>query len=508
MPIKKSLQNSILLMAVIPVILMAVFAYVAATTKYAEINTENIKNIAYDYSCAFSNQLKSQIIETTSLASSNELRNYLLEKVNTPDTLLKTTSANYNSVKASIEQISADFDNTVSYYIYDVDGYLVLSSSSVSSADWTEIMEQPVDTYTATCILPHSEFTQNTLDIISPIMVNNSIIGLIRTNITIDYFGTYLSTSDKQENFIIDTDGRPMFGYTIESHNTKLFENLKQLSGIGNEEISLNRILPGTFSDGMDYICGYSFVPDYNWLYVTIRDPSTYTNIVSSLPILLLVVLIIVTILSSQLSRSLAVKYTQPIIELSEKMQNAADGQLDVQCNMERDDEFGTLSNNFNQMMDIISTNYKEVLESRKALEISQRELQCSYEDIEKLAYTDALTGLYNRMAFFKYAQEILSNNNGKGFRNHAVIFIDLDGFKSINDTLGHDYGDLLLQAVSSKLSSFINKDDILARNGGDEFVILRNQINSREELEEFLDTLVSIASHPFVLEDETVHIT
>lgn len=507
MPIKKSLQNSILLMAVIPVILMAVFAYIAATTKYAEINTENIKNIAQDYSYAFSNQLKSQIIETTSLANTNELRNYLLEKVNTPDTLLKTTSANYNSVKDSIEQISADFNNTVSYYIYDVDGYLVLSSSPASSADWTEIMENPIESYTTTCVLPHSEFTQNTLDIVSPIMVNDSIIGLIRTNITIDYFGTYLSTSDNQENFIIDADGRPMFGYTIESHNTKLLENLKQLSSIGNGNVSGNRILPGTFSDGMDYICGYSFISDYNWLYITIRDPSTYTNIVSNLPILLLVVLIIVTLLSSQLSRSLAVKYTQPIIELSEKMQNAADGQLDVQCNMERDDEFGTLSDNFNQMMDIISANYNEVLESRRALETSQRELQCSYEDIEKQAYTDALTGLYNRMAFFKYAQEILSDSR-KGFKNHAVIFIDLDGFKSINDTLGHDYGDLLLQAVSSKLSSFINKDDILARNGGDEFVILRNQINSREELEEFLETLVSIASHPFVLEDETVHIT
>lgn len=177
-------------------------------------------------------------------------------------------------------------------------------------------------------------------------------------------------------------------------------------------------------------------------------------------------------------------------------MQNAADGQLDVQCNMEREDEFGILSNNFNQMMHIISTNYNEISEARRELESSQAELQNNYQNIEKLAYTDALTGLYNRMAFFKYATEILSDNHG-GLKNHAVIFIDLDGFKSINDTLGHDFGDMLLQAVSSKLASFIKEDDILARNGGDEFVIFKTQITDREELEEFLTTLVSIATHP-----------
>jgi diguanylate cyclase (GGDEF)-like protein len=214
-----------------------------------------------------------------------------------------------------------------------------------------------------------------------------------------------------------------------------------------------------------------------------------------------------VIVLAILLSRSLTDRYTQPILELSKDMKRAADGNLDVHCTLEGADEFEGLASNFNHMMNIISTNYNEISDARQKLEASQLELQENYQKMEKLAYTDALTGLYNRMAFFKFAPEILAGDKRK-LIPHAVVFIDLDGFKSINDTLGHDYGDLLLQAVSAQLSTYVDKDDILARNGGDEFVILRNHVSSHEDLENFLATLVSIASTPFVLDDETVHIT
>lgn len=502
MSIKKSLQSSMLLMAVIPVIVMAILSYIVATTKYAEINIENVKDTAKNYSYGFSSKLQSQIIETSALAHSSDIKSYLLEKVNSPDGLLNTTSA-YTDIQNKITEISNNFNNTINYYIYDIDGYLVLSSSSDSSSDWKEVMTDSVATLEEMTIISNSSFTENTLDIVYPVTVKDSIIGLVRTNITAGYLGNYLSNSGTRKTFILDENGNPLFGYDTKE-DTSFLTYLKQASNIPATQSS-DSVITDSFSESNDFIYGYCTL--YDWIYIVKQDTSVYTSIVSTLPVIFLILLIIVMIVSMQISKSIATKYTLPILELIQKMQNAADGQLDVQCNMEREDEFGILSNNFNQMMHIISTNYNEISEARKELEANQAELQNNYHNIEKLAYTDALTGLYNRMAFFKYTTEILSDSPG-GLKNHAVIFIDLDGFKSINDTLGHDYGDMLLKAVSSKLASFINEDDILARNGGDEFVIFKRQITDREELEDFLTTLVSIATHPFVLNDETVHIT
>lgn len=507
MSIKKSLQGSILFMAVIPVILMAILAYVVTVTKYANITKENTIHTAEDYSHGLVSQLQTQIVETQAIADTNNVKNYLLEKINAPDTLLSNVSS--DSIKDSITQLSKNFDNQVNYYIYDVDGYVTISSSDDSASDWSEIMQTSIDSYTESTVISQSEFSKGTLDIIVPVIVKKHVIGLVRANITAAYFNIYLSNNDSN-CFIVDADGSCLFQYDSHNADDTLFLNHIKTSVL--PEISDNKQehfpeLSSAFSDTHDYIYGYSSVPEYNWIYVTRQNTSSFSNIVSTLPFIFLILLLIVIILSLGLSRSLATKYTQPLLVLNDKMHQAANGQLDVHCPVESEDEFGQLSNSFNQMMDIISTNYNEISTARKELESSQAELRNNYANIKKLAYTDALTGLYNRMAFFKYANEILSNNKN-GLTKHAIVFIDLDGFKAINDTLGHDYGDLLLQAVTTQFSALVSEDDILARNGGDEFVILRNHIESTEDLEHFLDSLVSIASHPFILEDETVHVT
>lgn len=499
MSIRKSLQSSIILMSVIPVILMAILAYVVSVTKYAQINTENTKLIAQDYSYGFHVQLETQLIETSALANLNDTKSYLSQKINTPDVLLNTTSTYYSNIQNTLTQISDNYNNNVNYYIYDIDGYLVVSSSDNCISDWSEIMTKNVSSYKDTTIIDHSSFTENTIDIVSPIIIKDETIGLIRTNISAEYFGNYLTQNDSSIGFILDMEGKPLFGYdaSSESDQTFLAELLKSDPEIINSVLFINN----------EYNYGYAYIDDHNLIYVIKQGTNNFTNIVSSLPIIFIVLLIIVVILSVQISHGLAKKYTQPIVKLSEKMQTAASGELNVHCNINSSDEFGVLSNSFNQMMDIISTNYNEALNSKKDAESSKQELQLHYDAMERLAYTDTLTGLYNRAAFFKLASAVLTDNKS-GLKNHAIVFIDLDGFKSINDTLGHDYGDLLLKAVSKKFSSFINEDDILARNGGDEFVILRNQFGTLEDLENFLKKLVSISSHPFILEDETVHIS
>ena len=189
-------------------------------------------------------------------------------------------------------------------------------------------------------------------------------------------------------------------------------------------------------------------------------------------------------------------------------MTDASSGDLDVKCSVTSDDEFGDLSRMFNSMMDIISNNYKELSASKAALEVNEQELKKNYAHIEQLAYHDGLTGLYNRVAFMKYAYDIFHNASVSAGKQHAIFFIDLDNFKNINDTLGHDYGDLLLQEVSEKMLACISKDDILARNGGDEFLILKNHFDTQDDLENFASQLVNVVHHPFVLKDETAMVS
>lgn len=502
MSIKKSLQSSILFLSVIPVILMALLAYFVSLSKYANINEINTTNIASDYSYGFVSQLESQIIETEALASTNNIKSYLLEKVNAPDILLDHNSAAYQSIKESIIQLSNNADHSVNYYFYDVDGYLAITTEDNAESDWAEVMDKPVQEFSNTIIYPRSFFDPQTLDIITPVIVKDSIIGLLRTNIKKDYFGIFLSA--EKGTFLLDAEGTPMFGYETPDDDLMFLDHIKEvITGFSDDAVMDD--VNDAFSGNTKFLYGYATIPTYDWIYVVKQDTSSYTNIVSSLPIIMIVLLVVVIIVAVLISRSLVNSYTTPIFELQEDIREAASGKLDVHCEVDSDDEFGDLAENFNQMMEIISANYMEIIDAHQKLEDNQVELQNNYKHIETLAYTDALTGLYNRLAFYKFADELLKTESG---RRHAMIFIDLDGFKSINDTLGHDYGDLLLQAVTADLSNRIAPDDILARNGGDEFVILRNQTGNDKELHEFLATLVDIASHPFVLDDETVRVT
>lgn len=93
-------------------------------------------------------------------------------------------------------------------------------------------------------------------------------------------------------------------------------------------------------------------------------------------------------------------------------------------------------------------------------------------EEIQHLAYYDSLTGLPNRRLLMdRLSQALVTSARGKG--GGAILFLDLDHFKTLNDTLGHDVGDLLLKQVSERLTSCVREGDTVARIGGDEFVIM-----------------------------------
>jgi diguanylate cyclase (GGDEF)-like protein/PAS domain S-box-containing protein len=99
-------------------------------------------------------------------------------------------------------------------------------------------------------------------------------------------------------------------------------------------------------------------------------------------------------------------------------------------------------------------------------------------EEIQQLAFYDPLTGLPNRRLLMDRLKQALASS-ARGDRNGALLFIDLDHFKTLNDTLGHDVGDLLLQQVAERLTSCVREADTVARLGGDEYVVVLEKLGA-----------------------------
>ncbi|MEG5053308.1 MULTISPECIES: CHASE2 domain-containing protein [unclassified Microcoleus] len=139
--------------------------------------------------------------------------------------------------------------------------------------------------------------------------------------------------------------------------------------------------------------------------------------------------------------------------------------------------------------------------------QLRQNALEQKNAELSHQAYHDALTGLPNRQMFYECLHsslEIASSNQ----ELVALLFLDLDGFKSINDTLGHNVGDLLLKTVASRLKKCLRGSDTISRLGGDEFTVILPAIPGREEAAKVAEKICDAIMQPFILEEHTVSVT
>jgi diguanylate cyclase (GGDEF)-like protein/PAS domain S-box-containing protein len=128
-------------------------------------------------------------------------------------------------------------------------------------------------------------------------------------------------------------------------------------------------------------------------------------------------------------------------------------------------------------------------------------------QHLDHLAHHDALTDLPNRTLFIDRFKQAL----GRAVRHDlqvAVLFLDLDRFKLINDTLGHDAGDLLLRAVAGRLTGHIRTVDSLARYGGDEFAVLMEDVAGDQAMPAIAQNMLDALKAPFVIDGCEIHIT
>ena len=158
-----------------------------------------------------------------------------------------------------------------------------------------------------------------------------------------------------------------------------------------------------------------------------------------------------------------------------------------------RHDELGQLGQHLNEVSQQISVLFEQA-EAGKA-------------ELQKIALHDALTGLPNRRLFGELTQAAVAACQRDGGRL-ALLFIDVDRFKSINDSHGHATGDLVLQTLSSRLRAVVRQADVVCRHSGDEFTVLLRNVDSLEEVAAMADRLLKEAELPLQLGEHALSVS
>ena len=130
-------------------------------------------------------------------------------------------------------------------------------------------------------------------------------------------------------------------------------------------------------------------------------------------------------------------------------------------------------------------------------------EHKLSEERIKHVAHHDSLTGLPNRLLFNDRLEQAIRHAE-RDSREFALLYLDLDRFKPVNDTLGHAAGDELLKSVAARIRRQVRESDTVARIGGDEFTVILADIGSREDAQSVAGKIVGALAAPFKLDRRT----
>ncbi|ADZ91653.1 diguanylate cyclase domain-containing protein [Marinomonas mediterranea] len=183
----------------------------------------------------------------------------------------------------------------------------------------------------------------------------------------------------------------------------------------------------------------------------------------------------------------LSADLSSPIMSMTEAMKKLAKNDLSVNISVnQRKDEVGSMA--------LALIEFKNFAIEREALR----------ERLSHMAKHDTLTGLPNRDYIMSYISDTLAEDEQRGL---TAMFADLDGFKKVNDDLGHQAGDELLRQVSERLKHSVREGDVVGRIGGDEFVIILPDVIHETEAENIAHKILQSVKQPYQIEGDQAHV-
>ncbi|MGD1506811.1 diguanylate cyclase [Vibrio harveyi] len=322
----------------------------------------------------------------------------------------------------------------------------------------------------------------------------NEWSGIVGVSISIDYLSKRLSKvklgnssyawiADNYGNVVSHPNNTLILAANIFDSDSIGFEGFGNIAlqtrqhdiGYGHyydENVGESKIV--TFS-AIDSLPGWT-------LFVTTEESDIFLDIkalVEDVTITLSVVIIVFLPIIIYLTNSV----TLPIVELTQDVKNSVSSHYTEFAGQNSLDEIGQLSNAFKNTIeeiqqhnrnleDVVASRTNELNDANHDLAMSVKLLNENNQKLTWLAMYDPLTNLFNRRALINQVHQELTNKTIP-FHSTSLILIDLDYFKVVNDTFGHDVGDQVLMHIADFLSNNVRKQDLIARWGGEEFVIL-----------------------------------
>ena len=197
---------------------------------------------------------------------------------------------------------------------------------------------------------------------------------------------------------------------------------------------------------------------------------------------------------------------SKPIVDLETISREVSEKKnFSIRAQQQSNDEIGSLTRSFNTMLEEIEKHQNERDRAENALKLNKKQLEKAVSELKFHANYDSLTLLPNRAVCMDRIQSAIIRADRR--ENKAVVmFLDLDHFKDVNDSLGHAVGDKLLKATSQRLLKVIRQDDTLARLGGDEFVVVLNEVDNNSDVISIAEKIMNCFSTTFELDEFKVN--
>ena len=259
--------------------------------------------------------------------------------------------------------------------------------------------------------------------------------------------------------------------------------------------------------DGQNYL-GLSRIRGPNWHLVTVYPKALLQErAFASAKVILVGGLLGLFVELGLLAWIIRRQVAAPLARLSAAAASVAKGDLQVELDDSANHELGRLARNFIHMASRLRERDDALNNRARELEHEVSERKHSELRMQHMATHDALTGLANRTLLSdRLQQAVASAERNQGVI--AVLFIDLDNFKQINDTLGHDAGDEVLRRVAAKVSVLLRKSDTLSRLGGDEFVLLLPSVGHRDDAMVIAEKIIFALSQPMEIGEVAFTVT
>lgn len=354
----------------------------------------------------------------------------------------------------------------------------------------------------------------------------NQFQGILAADLTISQISDFLrglSISDSGKTFILERTGNLVATSTDELPFIFSDENPERLRAINSKDVitkataaylvdqlgglrSINSRRQTQFSiKDKQYFLQVTPLQDQHgldWLSVLVIPESDFMSQINANTQTTLILCLLALALATSLGIYTASWIAQPILRLSKASRAISLGQFNQKLDAKGFTEIGVLQQAFNRMAEKLQTTFSDLEQANLALQNEITERKQAEEKYMHLALHDPVTGFPNRIFLMEHLDRAIKHVQRNPEYLFALLFLDLDRFKVVNDSLGHHVGDQLLGAIATHLHQLIRETDIVARLGGDEFVILLEPIEEISDAAQIADRILQKLSSPIALDN------